>query len=48
MKIEKILAGIDFQKDTESVLAYAAYFAKILQGKCDEKSYKRRNSKYSE
>jgi nucleotide-binding universal stress UspA family protein len=30
MKLEKILAGIDFGKDTESVLAYAAYFAKIF------------------
>ena len=27
MKIEKILAGIDFEKDTERVLAYASYFA---------------------
>lgn len=29
MKIEKILAGIDFGKDSESVLAYASHFAKI-------------------
>ena len=27
MKIETILAGIDFEKDTEKVLAYASYFA---------------------
>jgi nucleotide-binding universal stress UspA family protein len=27
MKVKKILAGIDFGKDTESVLAYAAHFA---------------------
>jgi nucleotide-binding universal stress UspA family protein len=27
MKITKILAGIDFEKDTEKVLAYASYFA---------------------
>lgn len=30
MKIEKILAGIDFGKDSENVLAYASYFAKIF------------------
>jgi len=30
MKIEKILAGIDFGKDSESVLAYASHFAKIF------------------
>jgi nucleotide-binding universal stress UspA family protein len=30
MKIEKILAGIDFGRDSESVLAYATYFAKIF------------------
>ncbi len=30
MKIEKILTGIDFQKDTESILAYASYFSKIF------------------
>jgi nucleotide-binding universal stress UspA family protein len=29
MKIEKILAGIDFERDSESVLAYASHFAKI-------------------
>jgi nucleotide-binding universal stress UspA family protein len=29
MKIEKILAGIDFGKDSENVLAYTSYFAKI-------------------
>jgi nucleotide-binding universal stress UspA family protein len=30
MKIEKILAGIDFGRDSESVLAYASHFAKIF------------------
>lgn len=30
MKIEKILAGIDFEKDTEGVLAYASYFAGVF------------------
>jgi len=30
MKIEKILAGIDFGRDSESVLVYAAHFAKIF------------------
>lgn len=30
MKIEKILAGIDFGKDSRSVLAYASHFAKIF------------------
>lgn len=30
MKIETILAGIDFEKDTEKVLAYASYFAKTF------------------
>jgi nucleotide-binding universal stress UspA family protein len=28
MSIDKILAGIDFAKDTDSVLAYASFFAK--------------------
>ncbi len=28
MRIDKILAGIDFEKDTDSVLAYASFFAK--------------------
>jgi nucleotide-binding universal stress UspA family protein len=28
MKIDSILAGIDFEKDTEKVLAYASFFAK--------------------
>lgn len=30
MKIEKILAGIDFGKDTEKVLAYASLFAEVF------------------
>ena len=30
MKLEKILAGIDLEKDTERVLAYASYFAKTF------------------
>lgn len=30
MKIETILAGIDFEKDTEKVLAYASYFAEAF------------------
>jgi nucleotide-binding universal stress UspA family protein len=30
MKIETILAGIDFEKDTEKVLAYASYFAETF------------------
>jgi len=30
MRIERILAGIDFEVDTEKVLAYAAFFAQGL------------------
>ena len=35
MKIMKILAGIDFEKDTEKVLAYASYFANNFNASLD-------------
>ncbi len=35
MKIEKILAGIDFEKDTEKVLTYASYFAENFNASLD-------------
>jgi nucleotide-binding universal stress UspA family protein len=35
MNITKILAGIDFEKDTEKVLAYASYFAENYNASLD-------------
>ena len=35
MKITKILAGIDFEKDTEKVLTYASYFAENFNASLD-------------